>query len=355
MGGAKTTKMVRLLLYLPLTVLVVEHIVCAFYWVHVDFPKHESSSSGMLSVLSSKPVHRAESAFVQPFSLATLTKSGTHTECIPPLEATRDIDLSQAADQGSGIPHIIHQTSKSRCLTPKFVKTASAWRSLPDWSYYLHDDIAVKRLLEHHYPDFPLLKEIVENCLLYGTLKSDLWRYLVLWIYGGIYADLDTVPAQWEPYMLDGEDAFFVVEQYHMLSQYFIAVSPRHPLMWYAIQHSLANLWKAPDTGRVAAALYTGPHALHQAYIQFRKDVGDIVEEARPGTKPVASGHFIGTQNRSVTIIGIAENQNQYINRDVIGSLKGNEYKKLGMTLHQEDRKHSTGQSCLSTIMNRRG
>lgn len=95
------------------------------------------------------------------------------------------------------IPPIIHQTSKSRCLTQLFGKVTTGWGSLQGYDDYFHDDEAVMRLLlsDQTAYDFPLVHQLVAaNCLQHGTLKADIWRYLVLWSYGGIYADIDTQP-----------------------------------------------------------------------------------------------------------------------------------------------------------------
>lgn len=365
--------LLRCLFYVPLAILVLEHILGAFYWSEIFFSantKTMTTAQHQLLLLHPSSPGAGFDAFQQPRQfnpsvppvapLSVITQPDKQKpimdHCPHPLvriSNKKNEGPPQRRPEPQGIPRIVHQTSKSGCLTPRFAKASERWRSLSGWSYYFHDDAAVERLFEQHYNEFPMLKDIVENCLRYGTLKADVWRYLVLWVYGGIYVDLDAIPAQWEPYMLEGEDALFVVEQYHLLSQYYMAVTPHHPLMWYALQESLANLWRAPDTGRIAAALTTGPHALHQAYIRFRRDAGAHVEETRPGTKPVAAGHFVGTHNRSVTVIGVAEHQNQYIERDVIGSLKENEYKKLGMTFHQQDKKNPTGRSCMATVMDR--
>jgi mannosyltransferase OCH1-like enzyme len=151
------------------------------------------------------------------------------------------------------IPRIIHQTSKSRCVTSRVLRATKAWQQSPGFSYFFHDDEAVHKLFALEFPEFPHLNLVTQYCVVYGTLKADLWRYLVLWVYGGIYADLDAVPATFNPEtsIKSDDEAFFVVEQYHLLSQWFIAVSPRHPLMFYAIHHSLANLLRAKDTGSI--------------------------------------------------------------------------------------------------------
>jgi hypothetical protein len=44
---------------------------------------------------------------------------------------------------------------------------------------------------------------------------------------------------------------FFVVEIWGLLSQYFMAILPCHPLMFYAIQENLVSLLYAHDTGSV--------------------------------------------------------------------------------------------------------
>lgn len=111
------------------------------------------------------------------------------------------------------------------------------------------------------------------------------------------------------------------------------------------------NLLGATDTGSIRTALMTGPHALHAAYMQFRKDAGDIIEAAIPGNKPVVAGHFMGTFNRSVTVVGIAEMQNEYINRDILGRAKIKEYKRMEMRHFQQDVKHPSGTSCMTAIL----
>ena len=147
-------------------------------------------------------------------------------------------------------------------------------------------------------------------------------------------------------------DALFVVEQYHLLSQYFMAVTPQHPLMWYAVQHALQNLWMATDTGQGSAAKLTGPHCLHEAYRDFGRDAGRFVDPARPGNKPVWNGTFTGTHNRSVTVLGVAEHQNKYIHRDLLGMIKKHAaYKEMNMRHFQDDVRHVTGRSCLSIIL----
>lgn len=328
-----------LIIYAPLTILLIENILVVFYWMHAV--SLQESPAPLSSFTPSK----------RRLTLVALTKSNEESSCRAPLLEIKNQEISFTRTAPSNrIPYFIHQTAKSRCVTPRLAKAIFTWQTWSDWEYYFHDDEAVARLFQQSAQDFPLLSDLYPHCLVHGTLRADLWRYLVLWEYGGLYADVDAVPASFTPEWLEASDAFFVVEQYHLLSQYFIAVTPKHPLMWYAIQVSLSNLWKLSDTGGVAAAITTGPHALHQAFILFAKDGGLAIDPARPGEKPVKAGTYLGTQGRSVTAVGVAEQQNEIVDRDVLGNLKKLEYSRLNMTFHQDDKKKLLGTACFAAI-----
>lgn len=254
------------------------------------------------------------------------------------------------------IPKIVHQTSKSRCLGEKFYEATNTWKALgDDWEYVFYDDEDMHRIFQLHIPEFSHLGLISQHCTVSGTAKADLFRYVILYLYGGVYADIDSAPnAMTGSTIQDEDDGFFVVEQYHMLSQYFMAVSPRHPLMHYTIQHTLHNLMGKKDTGQQNAAYVTGPHALHAGYRSFRHDHhGDKVDPAGTGYKPVWNGTFYGTDHRSIRVVGVGENENEYIWRSLVRTKhKMEEYKQQGMEHFSAFNKKNkeTGQSCFQAI-----
>jgi mannosyltransferase OCH1-like enzyme len=59
-----------------------------------------------------------------------------------------------------------------------------------DWEYKFYDDEDAKAFLSLHFPG-----EISEafNAIIPGAFKADLLRYCLLFIYGGVYADVDTI------------------------------------------------------------------------------------------------------------------------------------------------------------------
>jgi hypothetical protein len=351
-----------LLLSIPLALLAFQNWLLSFHWqesapIH-HHQKHHAPSSWRAPPPSRLRLPRNASSYA-PRTLTDITDSSREGTCPNDLQWRRDRTGGQSTTSSSSstykIPRIVHQTAAVRCLTEKVSKLTATWE-LDGWEYYFHDDAAIERLFTQEAVHFPLLPLISEHCLLHGTLKADLWRYLVLWVYGGVYTDLDTAPHAWkaDDSIRPADEAFFVVEQFHMLSQYFMAATPRHPLMWYAIQHALQNLWDMPDTGKAAASMLTGPHALHWAYMNFRRDAGAIIDPAGTGFKPVWAGRFLGSQNYSVTVVGVGENENEYVHRDLLGiHEKRASYQQMHMRHFQDDKKHPTGRSCLSTILQR--
>jgi mannosyltransferase OCH1-like enzyme len=123
---------------------------------------------------------------------------------------------------GRKIPKIIHMTSKSKCITKAFAENIDRWR-FEGHSLFLHDNPAVDRLFNKDWPEFPLLKH-VRSCLNSGAGLADLWRYLMIWEYGGVYTDIDDRPGKWEvngTLITDADDAFFEVERGGFPSQYY--------------------------------------------------------------------------------------------------------------------------------------
>ena len=124
------------------------------------------------------------------------------------------------------IPKIVHMTSKGRCFTKAFADNIKKW-TLPGYSFVLHDDEAVDKLFHNYeWSEFPLLRQIL-TCLTSGAMKADLWRYLALWKWGGVYTDMDNAPGrEWfkeGTFINDDMDAMFEVERGGFPSQYFYA------------------------------------------------------------------------------------------------------------------------------------
>ena len=291
----------------------------------------------------------------------------------------------------SNIPRIIHQTSKSRCMTGDFVnKSTYSWRTFglrekdstdtTDWSYYFWDDAAVMQLFRSHYPEFPNLQGIVEHCLPTGTLRADLWRYLVLYTYGGVYSDVDSSarpllhpntilyppPNQtrtsnhtFHTNSLEygGNEAFFIIETFGLLSQYFLASAPRHPLLYYTIQQILYKVYEQKDTGKISAPGFSGPHALARGFQRFLKEGGYSGYEANCDSyqsyeeEPcVLNKTYVGVDGWTVTVVGDPLNADTLVERDAVAK-KLDLYSKMNMTHFDVERNgKGTGYSCMNAL-----
>ena len=86
------------------------------------------------------------------------------------------------------IPKIIWQTMRTNKVPFFMKKYADSWIELnPEYEYRFHDDDDIIKFLETEFPQY------IDgyNNLKYGASKADLWRYLIIYKFGGIYADID--------------------------------------------------------------------------------------------------------------------------------------------------------------------
>ena len=90
------------------------------------------------------------------------------------------------------IPKIIWQTYKDpfENLQPYMIEAVNTWKNLnPEYEYRYMDDIQAAQFI---------LKEYGQEWhdlfvgLPVGVMRGDLWRYMIIYKYGGIYTDLDT-------------------------------------------------------------------------------------------------------------------------------------------------------------------
>ena len=89
------------------------------------------------------------------------------------------------------IPRNIFQTWETKDLSDGFKLLTQTWKDKnTNYSYFLFDNNDCIDFIKKHFD------EKVYNAysrIIPGAFKADLWRYCVLYIYGGIYVDIDTV------------------------------------------------------------------------------------------------------------------------------------------------------------------
>lgn len=86
------------------------------------------------------------------------------------------------------IPKILIQTWKTKKIPEEFQNWTLTWKKHnPDFKYLFFDDNDCFRFIYKNYPVYLDLYESLSN-----IERADVFRYLALHKYGGVYADMDT-------------------------------------------------------------------------------------------------------------------------------------------------------------------
>lgn len=159
------------------------------------------------------------------------------------------------------IPKVIWQTYQPEYdELPDYIKNVSStWRTLnPDYEYkYMSDASAEKFILDTYGKD---MHELFLNVPV-GVMRGDMWRYLVIYEYGGVYTDLDTLCKKpISTWMKDDKSFILCPENNFHLCQWTFAAEPRHPAIKSVIDLMVDRLSNNPDWNRLHFVHYhTGP------------------------------------------------------------------------------------------------
>jgi hypothetical protein len=248
----------------------------------------------------------------------------------------RDVPSFESISKQRKIPNVLYQTGPSRCVSKgMYEDSISKWNGVMtnNLSYRFYDDAAMDKMLydPNHHEAFPLLP-LALRCIEHvntPVMKADLWRYLVLWQHGGIFADLDAVPLEGftNSTIEAHHDAVFVpvrTAKSDVVSQWFFGVSPQHPVMHYALQTGINLLLQSKMALPTST---TGPNALYYATGKFLGGK-ESWRRVPPGTYSYFrnNSNNNNTKNRSFVVLprNIAKNR--------ASASKKQSYKAMNMT-----------------------
>jgi len=137
------------------------------------------------------------------------------------------------------IPKIIWQTFRSNYPPQKSVEYIKSWLSFHqnyEW-YYMNDEKCKKFIEDNFNEDFVKMY----NDLPYNVMRSDVWRVAILYIYGGIYADLDTLCIKSLNDYIEKYDLIISAEYpTEDIGNFCFAVSPKHESFNLVLQEFLS-------------------------------------------------------------------------------------------------------------------
>lgn len=214
------------------------------------------------------------------------------------------------------IPCIIHQTWKTHQLNQPQGSYADSWKEMnPTCEYKLWNDTEITELAQSKSPD--LLWPIWEGFT--PVEKADVFRYLVLWAFGGYYADADVECARpiktWEvpeetdmivgyefghrfPEWQRAEIKFGRTEQFQ---QWFIVSAPQNPFL-LRVLHMIRRrfAWKIQSTLDL-----TGPGVFSDAVHEFLEDNSEDAVQKEIGFRQSPPGaHYLSFPSEKLYGLG---------------------------------------------------
>lgn len=170
------------------------------------------------------------------------------------------------------IPPILHQTWRSTDLPAKFATWRATWIDLhPRWDHRFYDDDDIRRIVTDRAPHL----SPVFDAFARPILRADLFRYLIVYLDGGLYADIDMEPYLSSDELIGGASCALSVEahigrryqqvlgfdQPWQIANCIFAAAPQHPFFGELIDH-IARGAAMPVHDDDAVEDITGPRIL---------------------------------------------------------------------------------------------
>lgn len=182
----------------------------------------------------------------------------------------RDIDVDTSKIDTTKIPKYVFQTWKQKTLSEEMKNNLLKLRDRhKDYTFFLYDDEMCIDFLKKHYN-----KDVLDafNSLIPGPFKADLWRYCVLYKYGGVYMDiklncingfnLNTVIHE-ECYPKD------IIHKQYGIWQGFLICKPNNMILKKCIECICMHV-KYRFYGHTFLSV-TGPHLMFNILVKYNK------------------------------------------------------------------------------------
>jgi mannosyltransferase OCH1-like enzyme len=176
------------------------------------------------------------------------------------------------------IPKIIHQTYKSNELPPVYRQCQETVLKLhPDFEYRFYTDEDMDRIVREEAPEY--YKAFV--ALPRMIMKIDMFRYFLMYLYGGLYVDMDYMMVR--PFDLLEREVVLpcsregVRGEVVRIGNCIFASRAGHPF-WKVLMDSLFTIDRGEyvaDSGVDQAATGTGPGFVTDVWLKY-KDNGSI-------------------------------------------------------------------------------
>ncbi|BCK75990.1 glycosyltransferase [Acetobacter aceti NRIC 0242] len=186
--------------------------------------------------------------------------------------------------RGRKIPRIIYQTiGDGEIPLPIKENIEKIKKENPEWDYRLYRDKDIESFIETEFGNnvLKIYKKIDDS---YGAARADLFRYLILYKYGGVYLDIKSrfygpisqfvkgdegfIISQWSNAVGEKYEGFGLKSELSFIpggefQQWHIIAAPGHPFLREVVESIIKKVnsyrpWK-DGTGKVGVLNLTGP------------------------------------------------------------------------------------------------
>lgn len=154
------------------------------------------------------------------------------------------------------IPKKIYQTWYSKDIPYYAKKNINKMKKInPDYEFLLYDDNDILEFIKKEY-DNEILTAYEK--LTVGASKADFFRYLILFKYGGIYLDLDSMIDKNLDILINDKEAIISREGSEpYFNQWFMIFCKEHPILKRVIEITTSNILLSED--KIISCNLTGP------------------------------------------------------------------------------------------------
>lgn len=177
------------------------------------------------------------------------------------------------------VPKRIFQTWKTREVPPEWAAAqASVIKMNPNWEYVLLTDEDNERIVQEHFPDF----HPHYMAFPHPIQRADAIRYCIMYLYGGVYLDLDYVALKPFDDLVLEKDIGLIhsnnnVLQRRVTNSFLVSAAPGHPFWRACIEEMKKGAPWYAVTKHLEVFLSTGPFMLDRVY-QQNKDAVHILK-----------------------------------------------------------------------------
>ena len=144
--------------------------------------------------------------------------------------------------------------------------------------------------------------------------------------------------------LIDDDDAYLVTEGGGFLAQYFLAISLKHPIMYFALQTALQVVLGVPDYQDQYVPRTTGPAALGTGYRHFMRNMSRSIFAGDP------RGFKVGVNNRTARIVNTGGESELYVKRFAFNIKDKRKFYETMDMKPFDDARTRTGVSCFHKI-----